>query len=405
MIEIRPFRAWRPVPEQAHRVCSRSYVTYAPDELEQRLQANPFSFLHVIRPDDAVTRALPRTERFHRVRMAFKAFCDRGVMVREERPALYLYEQEARGNTSRGLICGVSTRAYRDGRIKVHEQTLTARENLFAEYLGATGINAEPVLLASPDGTAWEALLDPVLATRPAYSFRTNDQVSHRLWPLTDEQLRRRLQKAFAGIPALYIADGHHRLASSTRLSEERGCTDADPADWCLAYIVPRKQLYIYNFDRAVGDLGGHDEAAFLHALSRAGRLERVSGPFAAHGVIGVRTVGGWHALHLPPADPTLPTADRLDAARLSACVLGPVLGITDLRTDQRVRFTPGTMGTAELDRMVRTGEAAAAFHLYPVSFEELKAVADEGGTMPPKSTYIEPKLRSGMLVYSLEEA
>lgn len=393
------------MPEQAHRVCSRSYVAYAPEELEQRLQANPFSFLHVIRPDDAVTRTLPRAERFHRVRMAFKAFCDRGVMVREERPAIYLYEQEARGNTSRGIICGVSTRAYRDGRIKVHEQTLTARENLFAEYLGATGINAEPVLLASPDGTAWEALLDPVLTTRPAYSFRTNDQVSHRLWPLPDEHLRRRLQKAFAAIPALYIADGHHRLASSTRLSEERGCTDADPADWCLAYIVPRKQLYIYNFDRTVGDLGGHDEAAFLHALSRIGRLERVSGPFASHGVIGVRTAGGWHALHLPAADTALPTAERLDAARLSACVLGPVLGITDLRTDQRVRFTPGTMGTAELDRMVQAGEAAVAFHLYPVSFEELKAVADEGGTMPPKSTYIEPKLRSGMLVYSLEEA
>ncbi|MCB9183916.1 MAG: DUF1015 domain-containing protein [Flavobacteriales bacterium] len=404
MIELRPFRAWRPVPEKAHLVGSRSYVTYSPEELEQRLASNPSSFLHVLRPDDEGTVQLPRAERFHRVRIAFKSFCDGGIMLREEQPALYLYEQEAHGNRSRGIICGVSTRAYRDGRIKVHEQTLTARENLFAEYLDSTGINAEPVLLATPDGTAWEALLDPVLNTRPTYSFRTNDLVSHRFWPLTDETLRVRLQKSFAEIGALYIADGHHRLASSARLSESRGAHAVDPTDWCLAYIVPRRELYIYNFDRAVSDLGVLDEDRFLLALSELGPVEEVSAPYAAPGVIGIRMRERWFSLRLPPAPAERPTAERLDAARLSELVLGPILGITDLRTDKRIGFVPGTAGTRELDRRVSMGEAAAAFHLYPVSFAELKAVADEGGTMPPKSTYIEPKLRSGMVVYSLED-
>lgn len=404
MIELRPFRAWRPVPEKAHLVGSRSYVSYSEEDLAQRLKGNPHSFLHVVRPDDASTEQLPRAERFHRVRVAFKAFCDAGTMMRESAPALYLYEQEAHGNTSRGIICGVNTRAYRDGRIKVHEQTLTARENLFAEYLASTGINAEPVLLATPDGPAWEALLDPLLNTRPSYAFRTNDLVSHRLWPITDERMRVQLQRAFAAIPALYIADGHHRLASSARLAESSACTDVDAASWCLAFIVPRKQLYIYNFDRVVSDLGTMDERRFLEALASVGRLERTAAPFAAQGVIGVRTASGWHALHLPEADPLRSSADKLDAARLSELVLGPLLGIHDLRTDRRIRFVPGTMGTAELDRLVSSGDSATAFHLYPVSFAQLQSVADDGGTMPPKSTWIEPKLRSGMVVYSLED-
>ncbi|MBK8497351.1 MAG: DUF1015 domain-containing protein [Flavobacteriales bacterium] len=404
MIALRPFRAWRPVAEKAHLVGSRTYVSYSPEELAQRLAANPHSFLHVLRPDDALSEGSPRSERFHRVRMAFKRFCDNGVMQRDVEPAILLYEQSAHGNVSRGIIAGVSVQDYRAGRIKVHEQTLTARENLFAEYLGSTGINAEPVLLTTPDGTAWEALLDPLLTTRPAYDFLTNDRVRHRLWAITDERMRERLQRAFAAIPALYIADGHHRLASSARLAEENGCTEVDPASWCLAFIVPRSQLYIYNFDRAVTTLGDMTEAGFLDALGNIGKLERVEAPWSAPGVIGVRTPGGWHVLHLPPASAKLNAADRLDAARLSDLVLDSVLGITDLRTDKRVRFVPGIAGTSELVRMVDGGEVAAAFHLHAVSFAELKAVADEGGTMPPKSTYIEPKLRSGLVVYSLED-
>lgn len=404
MIELRPFRAWRPAPERAHLVGSRSYVTYSAEDLAQRLAENPDTFLHVIRPDDDSTEKLPRATRFHRVRTAFKGFCERGVMLREESPAIYLYEQEARGNVTRGIICGTSTGAYEQGLIRKHEQTLTSRENLFAEYLSATGMNAEPVLLAAPDGAAWEALLDPLLGTRPAYAYRTRDLVNHRLWPITDRGLQERLQRAFADLPALYIADGHHRLASSARLAASRGCTDVDPAFWCLAYIVPRKQLYIYNFDRACSGLGLSEEE-LLRRVAKAGRLERIAAPFAAPGIVGVRTKSGWHALHLAPADSARPTAERLDAARLSELVLAPQLGIPDLRADGRTRFVPGTEGTAALDDLIDQGSAEIAFHLFPVSFAELKAVADEGGTMPPKSTWIEPKLRSGMLVYSLEEA
>jgi uncharacterized protein (DUF1015 family) len=404
MISLRPFRAWRPVPHKAHLVGSRSYVSYSPEQLAEKLEGDPYTYLHVIHPDGMKPEELSRSERFARVRMAFKDFCDAGILLRDEAPSIYIYEQTAKGMLSRGIIAGVNVEDYRSGRIKVHEHTLTARENLFAEYLGSTGVNAEPVLLADPEGENWQHLLDPVVAQRPDFDFSTRDRIRHRLWAVADVDWRVKLQKAFSEVPALYIADGHHRMASSARLAEANGATDVSPESWCLAFIVPQTQLYIRNFDRVVSDLGDLDETGLLAALSSIGTLETVEKPHTKHGSIAVRTTSGWHVLHLPKADTTLPPAEQLDCARLSELVLGPVLGIADLRSDARVSFVPGTHGTKELDRLVASGKAAVAFHLHPVEFAELKAVSDTGGIMPPKSTYIEPKLRSGLTVYSLEE-
>lgn len=403
MISLRPFRAWRPTADKAHLVGSRSYVSYKPEQLQEKLAGNPYTFLHVVHPEDQ-GQAMPRSERFHLVRMAFKRFCDEGVLVRDEKPCIHVYEQRSRGDVSVGIICGVSVQDLNEGRIKVHEQTLLARENLFAEYLEGTGINAEPVLLATPEGHAWEAVLDPVLGTRPDHDFTTTDRVRHRFWALDDVAMHNNLQRAFAGIPALYIADGHHRMASSARLAAQKGAHDTAPEAWCLAYIVPRQGLHIHNFDRVVEHLNGMDERSFLDALSRIGELRPANAPWAAPGVVGVRTAGGWHSLHLPAPGADADPAERLDAARLSALVLAPLLGITDLRTSPHVRFVPGMEGTATLDRMVAHEGCAVAFHLHSVSFEEMKAVADAGLTMPPKSTWIAPKLRSGLTVYGLED-
>lgn len=404
MITLRPFRAWRPVADKAHLVGSRSYLSYGPGQLVEKLSGNPYTYLHVVHPDGLDPKELSRSERFDLVRVAFKSFCDEGIMLRDEAPCFYIYEQSTKDMLSRGLVAGVSVADYREGRIKVHEHTLTAREDLFAEYLHTTGVNAEPVLLADPDGSDWQALLDPVVALRPEYDFSTTDRVRHRLWKVDDPEFHERMQASFAEIPALYIADGHHRMASSARLSGTNGAVEASPADWCLAFIVPRSHLYIRNFDRVVTQLGDMEEDQFLNALRKVGTLEPASAAQAAHGKIAVRSASGWHTLHLPPADPTLGPAEQLDCARLSELVLEPILGIADLRTDARAKFIPGTMGVSELDRLVESEEVAVAFHLHPVEFVELKAVSDTGGIMPPKSTYIEPKLRSGITVYSLED-
>lgn len=405
MISLRPFRAWRPAPDKAHLVGSRSYVFYTPEQLAEKLGGNPWTFLHIIHPTGVNDATLPRSERFQRVRDAFKGFCDEHIVERDPVPCIYAYEQRSRGNSTMGIIAGVSVTEYTEGRIKVHEQTLTARENIFAEYLHETGINAEPVLLATPEGTAWEAVLDPLLNTRPDYDFSTTDRVRHRLWAMTDKMLVEDLQRSFSTIPNLYIADGHHRLASSARLAASRGATEEEPAAWCLAYIVPRSQLYIFNFDRTVATLNGLSEAEFLDALRHVGNVTPMVAPWTEPGLVAVRTASGWRGLRLPPLPEDATPEQRLDPARLSELVLGPVLGVHDLRTDPAVGFVPGTHGTVELDRIVDSGTAAVAFHLHPVSFAELKAVADSGGTMPPKSTYIEPKLRSGLTVYSLEDA
>ncbi|MCB0792156.1 MAG: DUF1015 domain-containing protein [Flavobacteriales bacterium] len=404
MITIRPFRAWRPAPDKAHLVGSRSFVSYTDDQLREKLAGNPYSFLHVIHPDLDAPPPMDRHERFHRVRMRFKAFCDEGTLLRDEAPCIYLYEQWSRGEISRGIITAISIADYREGRVKVHEQTLTAREELFAEYLEATAINAEPVLLATPEGHAWEALLDPWLAVRPDFDFSTTDRVRHRLWAIADVRVREDLQRAFAEIPAIYIADGHHRMASSARLAGEHGTTDVDPDAWCLAFIVPRSHLRIVNYDRAVTTLNGLDETTFLKALQEIGPVVPLQAPWSSPGHVAVRTESGWHQLDLTEARPEADPAGDLDAAVLSDRVLGPVLGITDLRTDPRVLFVPGTHGVGELERSVDSGTAKAAFHLHPVSFSDLKAVSDSGGSMPPKSTYIEPKLRSGLTIYSLED-
>lgn len=405
MIRIRPFRAWRPVPDKVHLVASRSYVSYPEDKLREKLAGNPYSFLHVIHADHG--RELPRTERFAQVRRRWSEFVGEGWCVRDEQPQLYLYEQSRTGLLSRGIICAVSVADYRAGRIKVHEHTLQQREELFKDYLHTTGINAEPVLLAAPGAHELDVALEGIWSSRPTYDFSTADMVRHRLWAVGSPRIIEAVGRQFERIEALYIADGHHRMASSARLAESTGAFADDPKAWCLAFVVPQEHLHIRNFDRAVTSLGGMDTAEFLEALASVGQLDAMDkAPLSSPppGITYVCSRKGWYALALPTAAPGSDAAGLLDAARLSSGVLDPVLGIRDLRTDPHVKFVPGTAGVDELERMVRSGEAAAAFHLRPVSFAELKAVADAGGCMPPKSTYIEPKLRSGLTVYPLED-
>lgn len=407
MIRLRPFRAWRPVPDKAHLVASRSYVSYSEEKMRDKLIGNPYSFLHVIHPDHGRDEHLSRPQRFANVRRKWNDFVGEGWYLRDEQDCIYLYEQSRRGLMSRGIIGAVSVGDYRGGKIKVHELTLQNREELFKDYLNATGINAEPVLLAAPGAHELDVAMEGIWHARPTYDFSTTDMVRHRVWAVNEPRIIAAVQKQFERIEALYIADGHHRLASSARLAESIGAFAEHPKAWCLAFIVPQEHLHIRNFDRAVTSLGGMDTAEFLDALREVGPLDALSAaPVSAppHGTVYVCTRQGWYALVLPEPLENADAADRLDASVLSDKVLDPVLGIHDLRTDPHVKFVPGTYGVTELERMVRAGEAAAAFNLRPVSFGELKAVADSGGCMPPKSTYIEPKLRSGLTVYSLED-
>lgn len=407
MIRIRPFRAWRPVPDKAHLVASRNYLSYSEEKMREKLLGNPYSFLHVIHADHDKGGHASRDERFENVRRKWSEFVGEGFFMRDETDRIYLYEQSRKGTLSRGVIAAVSVGDYRGGHVKVHEHTLQAREELFKDYLRITGINAEPVLLAAPGAHELDVAMEGIWHSPPTYDFSTTDMARHRVWAVSEPKIIAALQKQFAGIDALYIADGHHRLASSARLAEATGAFADDPRAWCLAFIVPQEHLHIHNFDRAITSLGGIDTEEFLSACAQLGQLDpmdKAPSGHPPHGAVYICTRKGWFALALPQPPPAAQPADRLDASVLSDAVLDPVLGIRDLRTDPHVRFIPGVMGVAELERMVKSGEAAVAFHLKPVGFEELKAVADSGGCMPPKSTWIEPKLRSGLIVYPLAD-
>ncbi len=404
MIHVRPFRAWRPAPHTAHLVGSRSFLNYSSEDLRNKLAGNPYSFLHVVFADHE-RAGLSRAEHFDGVRRKFMEFAQRGILQREEHPAFYLYEQSCGAFTSRGLIGAVDVADYLEGRIKKHEQTLTSREEIFMEYLEHTGINAEPVLLAVPDAPDLEATLDAITLRPVMYDFSTTDQVRHRFWKMDALGDLAALEGHFRKMAAMYIADGHHRCASSARLAQSSGAEAGSPKSAFLAFMVPERQLHIYNFDRVVKGLNGLSKQHLLDALTKVGSLTGLpEGPGVPESsTVQVYLDGSWYTLSLPASSANDPV-NALDATLLSEFVLGPVLGITDLRTDTRIRFVPGTHGTAELEQLVQTGKADVAFHLKAVSFKELRGVADSGACMPPKTTWIEPKLRSGLTIYSLDD-
>lgn len=404
MIHVRPFRAWRPTPHTASLVGSRSFLDYSPEQLREKLAGNPYSFLHIVFADHD-RQDLTRAEHFDAVRRKFTEFTEKHFLQREEHPAYYLYEQSCGAFTSRGIIGAVAVADYREGRIKAHEQTLTTREELFAEYLEHTGINAEPVLLAAPDSPELEASLDGIALRSALYDFCTTDQVRHRFWKVDVPEEVAALGGHFRKMGAMYIADGHHRCASSARLAKQLHADPEGPKAAFLAFMVPERQLHIYNFDRIVKGLNGLTEEAFLDAMRKIGTLSPLPDGPGEPDRQSVHVCGrsGWYALALPETSGTDPV-DALDAEVLSNAVLGPVLGITDLRTDPRIRFVPGTHGTTALELAVESGKADVAFHLRAVTFNELRQVADSGGCMPPKTTWIEPKLRSGLTIYSLDD-
>ncbi|MBK7288017.1 MAG: DUF1015 domain-containing protein [Flavobacteriales bacterium] len=403
MIHVRPFRAWRPAPHTAHLVGSRSFLNYSTEQLREKLAGNPYTFLHIVYADHD-RHGLTRAEHFDGVRRKFTEFTEKHILQREEHPAFYLYEQSCGAFTSRGIIGAVAVTDYREGRVKVHEQTLATREELFSDYLDHTGINAEPVLLAVPDAPDLEAALDDIAQRPTLYDFCTTDQVRHRFWKVDAPRSLSLWAGTSSGCPrctsptattAVPAAHGWRTaftptLKAPSLRSWPSWCRSAS----CTSTMRPHRERTQRTFRRSLSDRtaqGGHIDPA----IGRPGRTGSAKRPGPCK--------SGWYALALPKTSGNNPV-DALDAAVLSEAVLGPVLGISDLRTDPRIRFVPGTHDTSELEQAISSGKADVAFHLRAVTFNEMRTVADSGRCMPPKTTWIEPKLRSGLTIYSLED-
>jgi uncharacterized protein (DUF1015 family) len=397
---VRPFKAVRPTRDKVHLVASRSYVSYTPKQLRSKLMENPFSFLHIIHPDMSATKlhqAGNLGERFQLVRSKYESFLSEEILQRDEAPSFYIYQQIKNNHAFIGIIGAVSIEDYLEGRIKIHEQTLSKREQTFVNYLDITNINAEPVLLMSDKSDQLTHLFDHYKSTRPEYDFTTTNRVRHMLWVVNDAAHTQEITAIYANMEALYVADGHHRSSSSAKLYQMRGSQPNDPSAQCLAYILQEDNVKIYPWHRVVHDLNGHTPESFLMELgSHFQIVPLASAEEPAKGIFVMYLRKKWYQL-IP-----LKLTDILDTQLLTDLILTPLLGINDLRKDKRIHFLEGPRGKEGLRHAVDKSKEGVGFMLHTTDVTDIKRIADGQQTMPPKSTWVEPKLRSGLVVYEL---
>lgn len=407
MAIVKPFKGVRPPADKAHLVASRSYVSYTKSQLRSKLHENPFSFLHIIHPDMGsvkLHKINSTEERFQQVRKKYGEFLHEEILVRENTDSFYIYRQIKNGHPFTGIIAAVAVQDYLDGKIKIHEQTLSKRQDTFTQYLDITGINAEPVLLMASRSADLERIYAKYLDTKPEYDFTTTNRDRHQLWIVSDQKDVTAITKIYSEIEALYIADGHHRSASSALLCQKRNQENNgkgnEPWNYFLAYILDENTVRIFEFNRLVKDLNGLDASVFLHQLEQHFYINEAPPLYkpVQKGEFSLYLDKQWYTLTVK-----VHTND-LDAQVLSDLVLGPILNIKDLRKDKRIAFLEGPKGMEGIKHAVDKNQFRAGFGLYAVAIDELKNIADINGTMPPKSTWVEPKLRSGLVVYELED-
>lgn len=398
MATVRPFRALRPTAAAAANVASVPYDVISVAEARELADGNPDSFLHVVRPEIDLPEGTDEHDDAVYAKGAenLRAFAERGLLVEEDAPALYVYRLVMNGREQTGVVGLVSTQEYDDDLIVKHENTRPDKEDDRTRHIVTQRAHAEPVMLTYRGEDAVDALVAATVETEPLYDFQAKDYVRHTVWRVADPDA---LADAFAAVDLLYVADGHHRSAAASRAARE--LADRDGAAHFLAVLFPYEEMEILPYNRVVKRLPV-GKGKFMEQLRR--KFEVDEALFAEPEEPG--TVAfylseevGWHTLVLPETERD-GVADTLDVARLSEFVLEPMLGITDPRTDSNLAFVGGIRGTEELERLVGTGEAAIAFSMYPTSPEELLDVSDAGELMPPKSTWFEPKLRSGLLVH-----
>ncbi|MGB3590566.1 MAG: DUF1015 domain-containing protein [Nonlabens sp.] len=400
---IKPFCGVRASSDKAAHLISRTYQDYEERELEAQLEFNPYSFLQILNPGYRFNHKVQGSERFNLVHNRYQEFKEEGYLVQDEQPAFYVYENVDPHHSYTGIIAGVSTHDYQDNKIKKHENTLHHKEVLFKDYLKIVGFNAEPVLLTYKDQDEVDEIIAQVKTTPACFNFSTTDHNLHRVWAVNNPDLINRLETAFARMPELYIADGHHRSSSSSLLALDPE-TQKDSFNYFMSYLIAESQLNIYEFNRLVKDLNGLEKEDFLMRLDQHFRIQNrgieLYKPSKKHHFC-MYLDGEYYSLYLRKtyADIENPL-DDLDAQMLYDLVLQPILAIGDLRTDTRLDYSYGKGDLVRMKERVDSGEYAVAFNLFPATVTQMKRIADAGLTMPPKSTFIRPKLPSGLVIY-----
>lgn len=413
MPKIYPFKAVRATRDKVGLVVTRAYQSYEPTERKLRMRSNPFSFLHVINPGYKYQKVISGKKRYQLVKNRYQEFKEEGIFVQDQTPAIYLYKIVDRSkNIFFGIIATAEIESYKNNSIKKHEDTIRRREEVFKDYLMTVGFNAEPVLVTYPDNPVIAEIIKKNSETRPEYEFTTTYQDTHYLWPVDDKKTIKTIQQEFSKFPALYIADGHHRSASSGLLQQvmqkkNPNHSGKEKYNYFMCYFLPESHLKIHEFNRLVKDLNGMTKEEFLIALDMYFKIENLGKyyykPQKKHH-FSMYLAGNFYQLKLRQKNFDFKTSlDRLDAQILFKTVFEKIMNIEDLRNDSRVEYVHGKKDMSYLCSKVDSGEYAVAFGLKPATIADLKAIADEGLTMPPKSTYIEPKLRSAITIYEFE--
>jgi uncharacterized protein (DUF1015 family) len=405
MLRIKPFQGLRPRPDLAAEVACVPYDVVNREEAALLARDHPDSLLHVDRAEIDLPPAIdPYSSAVYAKALEnFRALQQRGALIRETAPCLYAYRQTMGAHAQTGIATVCHIEDYERDIIKKHEKTRRDKEDDRTRLIATLSADTGPVFLTYRDEADVDRLVADIQREAPLYDFVAPDGIGHTVWRIaqSDEWV-----KAFARIPVAYVADGHHRTASAVRVGRERreanpDHTGTEEYNWFLAVLFPASQLQILPYNRGVTDLNGHDAATFLARVRERFAMRDQTRPTPSRpGEISMYFAGKWYALEWQPSSAANPI-DQLDVTGLQDHLLRPILGIDDPRTSKRIEFIGGIRGTAELEKMVGSGRAAVAFSMFPTTVEQLMAIADAHEIMPPKSTWFEPKLRSGLFIHT----
>jgi len=409
MAIVKPFKAVRPSRDKVALVSSKSYDAYTDKELDAKLEFNPFSFLHIINPGYKYHQEFTGEQRFQMIHNRYEEFKENKIFIKDSSDSFYIYESSDTHNSFCGIIAATAVDDYSNGYIKRHEGTIKKREKLFENYLKATGFNAEPVLLTYEDDENFNKLLQTLKEKRPEYEFSTTDKKLHRLWLIDDEINVEKITSFFEKKEALYIADGHHRSASSSLLKkalqkENNHHNGTENYNYFMSYIIPESNLKISEFNRFIKDLNGLTIDEFLIELDKSYRIEekgqRFYKPSQKHH-FSMYLDGKFYLLYLRKSVYAYKDAlSKLDAEILYRTILKPILGIDNLNNNDRIKYRNNKLDMLSIKTLVDNGQFDIGFGMLPITIDEIKKIADAQLIMPPKTSYIEPKLRSGLTMY-----
>ena len=412
MATFKSFKALRPKPEFAKDIASRPYDVLNAAEAKDEAEGNNLSFLRVIKPEIELPEEIdPYDQKVYDKGLEnLKKLSSKGYLIKEQKASYYVYRLTMEGREQTGIVGCCDYQEYYDGRIKKHELTRTAKENDRVRHVETQNANAEPVFFSYRGVQNINLLIQKIVTFEPVYNFVAEDEIKHELWIVKDDKDISLIEFEFNAVPDLYVADGHHRTAAAARVGQKKKDHNPDhngteEYNFFMAVLFSDDQLKIYDYNRVIQDLNGKSPLDFISELEETFYITKLleASPPNEKGLFSMYLENQWYSLKPKDRIFTENPKANLDVTFLSEKILSPILGIEDLRKDTRIDFVGGIRGLNELERRVDSKEMKVAFALFPVSMDELISIADAGEIMPPKTTWFEPKLRSGLFIHELE--